>query len=170
MKVTYLFATLLFLASCSETGKKTTEENTETTETNGDSDLAPEKSAEDWLMKAVPEFFDNLDSDLSRIATPEYAEYKTDAMDVIYGEFTIPLFEEKWKGKYDVSEKAVGQGFLIDAQDYVKIEITSCDFIKKDGDRMVFKTTIEDKTMKLKVKREIYITEYNGEFRICDVR
>jgi len=158
------FALLILITACSPSNEKTESESQEGKTSISSTD------AKDWLMKVIPAFFESTEMDLTTIATPEYAEYKSDAMNILYGDLTIPMFEKKWKGKYDVSDDAVGKAFLIDAQDYVKIEVDKCELIEENEKQTTFNVVLVDKAMKMEVKRTIEVVPFEGSFRISNVK
>jgi len=157
------FILLLVMVSCNTASPDNEELKSENTGGN-------EQAAKDWLMKAIPDFFESTEMDLNTIATPEYAEYKSDAMNILYGELTIPMFEQKWKGKFDVSDNAVGKAFLIDGEDYVKIEVVSCELISTSEKGWKFSTKLIDKAMNMEVARQIDVIPFADAYRISDVK
>lgn len=162
--VKFLFATLLLLTACSSKSNSTiTNEKSNSTQQEV---AISEKEVKEWLITAIEDYFANDETDFETIATKEFSEYVSDAINIQYDGLSHEEFAAKWKGKYEITEDKIPQGFLIEVQDYEKIEVEQCDFIKKSGENWIFRTTLVDKTMKSKITQDIEVTSYNSEFRI----
>lgn len=102
--------------------------------------------AKKWLVKAIENFFKQESADMSSITTKSYNDYKTDAMNIdmdTEGSLTLEQFNKKWKKKYDV-KYAGYDGFLISAQDWVKIVVSKCELISAKGNVYIFQVIIKD--------------------------
>ena len=154
----------IFIASCQNTEEK---QEIEQPKVNT-AFLAQADSAKNWLVPTVEKFFNENHSEILEICTPEYEEYKMDAIQVDYdGGMTIEQFQKKWKGKYNTNNDEIGKSFLLAVQDYGKIKFKSCELASDST--LVFDTAIEDSEFKAVHKRKITVVKRDGKFLINDV-
>jgi hypothetical protein len=166
LKFKLFFTSLLLLTACSSESKPTS--TTEISQVQQEV-VIPEKLVKEWLITAIEDYFATDETDMEAIATKEYSEYCSDAINIQYDGLTYEEFAAKWEGKYEIAEDKIPQGFLIEVQDYNKIEVEQCVFIKKIGENWVFRTTLLDKAMKLVATQDIRVTLNGSDFRISDV-
>lgn len=129
--------------------------------------------AKEWLFKAIEKYFsENEMNTLESITTESYAEYKIDAMNLAFEHgLSQAEFERKWKGKYDVSQDAFDKGFLIDAQDYGKIIVEKCNYLRNVGtDGCVFQLVLYDELFESKYKTDVTVVIYEGSWAIGNVK
>jgi hypothetical protein len=134
----------------------------------GDQD---QENAKKWLIKAIETNFNQETFKMSDITTKNYAEYKSDAINIEYDNgLTQETFEKKWKNKFDT--KYVGtEAFLIPTQDYGKIKVMSCKFLSLTKDKAyIFETVVRDLTYKQSYKRDIKVIQSGKSFLIADVK
>jgi hypothetical protein len=127
--------------------------------------------AKKWLVTAIENFFKQESADMSSITTKSYNEYKSDAMNIDMGEesLTLEQFNKKWKKKYDVKHAGY-DGFLISAQDWVKIVVSKCELSSAKGNVYIFQVIIKDTQYKAIYKRDIKVIESGKSFLIDDVK
>ncbi|WP_407404068.1 hypothetical protein [Chryseobacterium sp.] len=170
---------LLLMISC-EKGKVTepskvvnsiAEEVSSKTRDNRDAE-----SAKDWLTKAIFNQYNspnNLgEENWKKITTPEYYSYKIDAMNVdmdVEGSLSEKEFEGKWKNKFNPKKAGVGLGFLIDAQDWDKIEMTKCDLLSEGNNSFLFDVNLLDTGFKANYPIQIKVSKKDFQFLIADV-
>lgn len=160
------FTSLLLLTACSSERKPT---STAESSKIPQEVVIPEKLVKEWLITAIEDYFANDETDFETIATKEFSEYVSDAINIQYDGLTYEEFAAKWKGKYEFAEDKIPQGFLIEVQDYEKIEVEQCDFIKKSGENWIFRTTLVDKAMKITVTQDVHVSQNSDVYRISDV-
>lgn len=127
-----------------------------------------------WLKQNVEAYFKNEDVDkIQDITTPDYYEYKLDAINVdmlVDGSLTEEQFQKKWGSKYDTKYVGLNQGFLISGQDWGSIVVSTCDVIKEDEKSITLKSVISDCEYQTDYHREIVLEKANNSFKIKDVR
>jgi hypothetical protein len=127
------------------------------------------EAAKKWLLKAIDQFFKET-VEMENITTKTYSEYKSDAMNIeMDGGMTLAAFEKKWNGKFNT--KRVGyDGFLISAQDWNKISVTSCLLMNTTKDNgFLFRVVLKDVVSKEIFKRDIKVIPSGKSFLIADV-
>jgi predicted nucleotide-binding protein (sugar kinase/HSP70/actin superfamily) len=127
------------------------------------------EAAKKWLLKAIDQFFKET-VEMDNITTKTYSEYKSDAMNIeMDGGMTLAAFEKKWNGKFNT--KRVGyDGFLISAQDWNKISVTSCLLMNTTKDNgFLFRVVLKDVVSKEIFKRDIKVIPSGKSFLIADV-
>ena len=91
--------------------------------------------AEKWLTTTIKDYFAEFPpKHLREISTERYAEYKQDAICVVYecdNSLTREQFNQKWDNIYDTTYAGIGEGFLIDQQDWENIEVSKCVLISQ---------------------------------------
>jgi hypothetical protein len=135
------------------------------------------EDAKTWLVKSIEnEFadprFESEDQDKRpSIYTPQYEEYKTDAISIDYdGGMTEEQFKAKWSKKYDTKLAGIGNGFLISSQDWGKVKVTSCNLKNENtNDTLVFDVILEDLEFKGKFKRDIKVIKNGSSYLIDDI-
>ncbi len=131
--------------------------------------------AKDWLIFTIEEFFeqDSLQH-FKEITTEQYAEYKQDALCVVYdcnNSLTEEQFEQKWNGVYDTSYAGFGKSFLIGQQDWGQISMSKCELTSQPEESIfVFDTVVEDTIFKQTYSIEIVVEETRSGFKIDDVK
>lgn len=132
-----------------------------------------------WLIKAIESGLNEPDVKISykkikAVLTSQYDSYKNDAMALEYDapgspQMTPEKFRKKWSGKYNVRFAGKG-GFLISAQDYGKIKVTNCAFIRESAPGTYwFKVKIEDLTYKAVFDRDVKVIKAGPGFLIDDI-
>ncbi|MFH7019255.1 hypothetical protein [Flavobacterium sp. FlaQc-47] len=132
-------------------------------------DFNDDEAAKKWLLKAIDQFFKET-VEMENITTKAYNEYKLDAMNIdMESGMTLPAFEKKWKSKFNT--KRVGyDGFLISAQDWNKISVTSCLLMNTTKDNgCLFRVVLKDVVSKEVFKRDIKVIPSGKSFLIADV-
>lgn len=181
MNTSYLYLLLiLILTACShapDTPQETNVDRDETpisTETSNLVEDAPAdeqaERAEEWLKKALINYFAQEINDWSTIMTETFREYKGDMMNATYTH-GIPLdsLKRKWSYKYEVSKEKTLDGFLINAQDYINIVIDSCALVSSSDDgKYVFKIVLYDTGFDSYSESDLTVIEYRGSFAIDD--
>lgn len=126
----------------------------------------------DWLVKNIEGYFKNMDLQMIAITTPEYNEFKTDALNAelgMPGSLTKEEFIQKWTGKYDLSREDIYNAFLIPAQDFGRIKVTNCEYKNSEGDTLVYDVNISDVEFKADYKSIIKLVPVEKGFLIADV-
>ncbi|CAI8938803.1 hypothetical protein [Chryseobacterium sp. IT-36CA2] len=134
------------------------------------------EDAKKWLEKSIVDYFKadigNGEKNLQKITTKDYFDYKMDATNVdldVDGSLTEKEFQDKWKSKFDTGKAGVGIGFLISAQDWVNIEVESCDLKSSSKNEYVFNVVLRDDGFKAHYPSVIKVIKENGSFLIADV-
>lgn len=129
-----------------------------------------------WLTNVILDYLnsDDLKADYNnmRLAlTDDYFEYKQDAIGLEYGdEMTEDEFHQKWKTKYDTKYVTKG-GYFVSSQDYGKIEIDKCNFVKVIGDSgQVYHVVMRDLHWNTDYVRDFTIIKQGNKFLIDDVK
>lgn len=178
-----IIASLFLIIACKE-GKKEntiiTEPKTEQIKEKVASSTTPESNdaeeAQKWLKKSIVDYFKadlvKQDKGMQKMTTKDYYDYKTDATNVdldVDGSLTEQEFKDKWKGKFDTSKAGLGIGFLIPAQDWINIEVESCDLKSSSKDEYTFNIVLRDDGFKAKYPSVVKVIKENGSFLIADV-
>jgi len=124
-----------------------------------------------WLTEVIETHLNEGGYPMEDICTPAYYEYKLDAVQVGYdGGLTGEEFNKKWSDKYNVKYAGLGTGFLISAQDWNKIKVTSCT-PKSDSETLslLLKVTMVDIELKDSFQRDIKIVPVGKAYLIDDV-
>ena len=130
-------------------------------------------NAKDWLTSAIKDYFD-VDSirHFRDFTTDRYAEYKQDAICVVYdcdNSLTVEQFEQKWSKIYDISY--AGESFLIGQQDHGIVVMPKCELISQENNEIyIFDTVITDTYGGLTYSIEITVVKTKGGFKIDDVK
>ena len=174
-----IIASLFLIIACKEEKKETNnaaepQQVQEKVVLNNASNEA--EDAKKWLEKSIVNYFKaDLGSEaieMQKITTKDYFDYKTDAMNVdldVDGSLTEKEFQNKWKSKFDTDKAGVGVGFLINAQDWINIEVGSCDLKSSSKDEYTFDVVLRDDGAKAKYPSVIKVVKENGSFLIADV-
>lgn len=131
--------------------------------------------AENWLKTAIEDYFAEFPpKPLTEITSGQYAEYKQDAICVIYdceNSLTKEQFEKKWGNIYEIEFAGYGEGFLIEQQDWDKIVVTECRLLKQPKEGIfIFETVLTDTGLKLTNSNEITVVLTANGFKIDDVK
>jgi len=130
--------------------------------------------AKNWLTKSILDFFDGTNSDMQKITTPQYYEFKMDAMNVdleTEGSLSAVEFRNKWQDKYDLNIHPTQTGFLISGQDWgtIKIGHISVKNVNNSYKSITFSTLIRDKELEIDYNRDIIVVENESKYLIADV-
>jgi len=173
-----IIASLFLMAACQEEKKKEAVINQESLPKEMAATNKPNESedAKKWLEKSIKNYFkedlESLDKEMQEITTKDYYEYKTDAMNVdmdVNGSLTLKEFQDKWKGKFDTGKAGIDSGFLISGQDWINIEVRSCDLTSSSDNNYVFNVVLADDGFKAKYSRQIKVIKTDNKFLIADV-
>jgi len=130
------------------------------------------QQAEKWLKSAIEAYFNQELNDWSFMTTAEYNEYKIDMINSVYVHgIELDSLRKKWSFKYEVTEKRIGVGFLIGAQDYSNIVIKTCNLLssnEKGG--YFFKLILCDTDYDQCYESDVTIVEYEGSYAIDNVK
>ncbi len=130
--------------------------------------------AQEWLTKTIIEYFDQPSSHFQEITTQQYAEYKQDAICVVYdcnNSITPEQFKVKWDGIYETKFAGIGEGFLIDQQDWGKIVVLKCEIVSQPKPGIfILHTIISDTMFELTHCKEIKVVRTEIGFKIDDVK
>lgn len=170
-----IIASLFMIIACKEEKKEIkTQQIKEKAVLNNESNEA--EAAKKWLEKSIVDYFKadigNGEKNLQKITTKDYFDYKTDAMNVdldVDGSLTEKEFKEKWKSKFDTRKAGMGIGFLIPSQDWINIEVDSCDLKSSSKDEYIFNVVLRDDGFKAYYPSVIKVVKENGSFLIADV-
>lgn len=140
--------------------------------------LATDQEASDakkWLLSTIKEFYDqNSLQHFRDITTERYAEYKQDAICVVYdcdSSLTEEQFEQKWSDIYDISYAGLGESFLTGQQDWGNIVMSKCELSSEpEQGTFILDTIVEDTMFELTYSIEITVVQTGGGFKINDVK
>lgn len=132
------------------------------------------EAANTWLKAAIIKYFKTEENQMAEITTPEYYEFKMDAINVdleIDSVLTQSEFEQKWKDKFDLKTHQINIGFLISGQDWGNIQVEKSELIEenKDAKTYLFHVIIKDLDFKDTYDRDIKVVDKDGKFLIADV-
>lgn len=173
-----IIASLFLIISCKEKKEVKTAVELPRTEEKAvqDNESNEAENAKKWLEKSIVDYFKadigNEEKNLQKITTKDYFDYKTDAMNVdldVDGSLTEKEFQDKWKSKFNTNKAGIGVGFLISAQDWINIEVGSCDLQSSSKDEYVFNVVLRDDGFKAQYPSVIKVVKENGSFLIADV-
>lgn len=174
-----IIASLFLIIGCKEEKKeiKTVTEPQQTEEKALQDNQSNEaEDAKKWLERSIVDYFKADigigEKNLQKITTKDYFDYKTDATNVdldVDGSLTEKEFQNKWKSKFDTSKAGIGIGFLIPAQDWINIEVESCDLKSSTKDGYIFNVVLRDDGYKAHYPSVIKVIKENGSFLIADV-
>jgi len=174
-----IIASLFLIIACKEEKEeiKTTVESPQIEEKviqNNQSNEA--EAAKKWLGKSIVDYFKadigNGEKNLQKITTKDYFDYKMDAMNVdldVDGSLTQKEFQDKWKSKFDTAKAGIGIGFLIPSQDWINIEVESCDLKSSSKDEYIFNVVLRDDGFKAHYPSVVKVVKESGSFLIADV-
>jgi len=172
MKRLFLFVAIASaLASCSG-GSSSAGKNAR------DHNLADTVKVKKWLIGVIENYTNGQDpkasfKKLKQSLTTDYYHYKQDALNLEYDNgntsLTEEAFKKKWQDKYNIKFAGSG-GFIISAQDNGKVKVTTCNFIKNEGQNAaLYKVVIDDLDFKTKFNRDIKVIVQNGKLLIDDI-
>lgn len=128
------------------------------------SEEKPHEKIREWLIESI----ENQRS-MEEICTPLYAEFKSDAMGVDFdGGLSKEEFQKKWGETYNL-ELTNNESFMIGLQDFVKIKVSSADFLKETDNGVWFKLTISELYFNKTIYREVRIISKDNQFFIDEV-
>ncbi len=175
-----IIACLLVIVACKEEKKElisktgTEPQVKENTVSENTKDDSPE--AQKWLKENIKAYFKtdlgSMDKAMQKMTTKDYYEYKTDAMNIdmdVDGSLTEKEFQDKWKSKFDTEKAGAGSGFLISGQDWMNVEVESCELESSSKDSYLFNAVLNDDGLKAKYQRKIKVIKEDGKFLIADV-
>lgn len=186
MKIIYSFILLLLLISCQQSNEQKIAlyktENTPNKIENQPQKLLTNESnlqinttkSKEWLKNVILDYFKSSSGDMQPITTQQYYEFKMDAINVnmeTEGSLNEEEFKQKWGKKYNLDLHPIQTGFLISGQDWGKIIVKDIKVLKFDASAniVVFKLVIRDDEFQVEYHRDIFVTEENGKYLICDI-
>jgi len=131
--------------------------------------------AKQWLTATITDYF-NVDttSHFRDITTKRYAEYKQDAINLVYdtpNSLTEAQFNQKWGDVYDTSYAGIGESFLLGQQDHGVVVISKCHLTSQTNNKnFIFDTIISDTLFELTYSIEITVVQTKDGFKINDVK
>lgn len=166
----FVFVMVICSFSCKNTSTPKTE-LAEVTEKAIAVDSSYSAEGKIWLKEVIESHFDHESYALEDICTPEYFQFKSDAVNVGYdGGLSEEEFIGKWKGKFDTQHAGIGLGFFISGQDWGKIEVTQCTPIEsKIPETYVYDVIIDDTQFKAKYHRIFTLIQIGKAFQISNV-
>lgn len=171
MKQTFLFLTSVFLISChSKSDYEGLNEMQSRMPEIHNTDLT--LKGEKWLVESIEGHFANDNPKMIMMTTPEYYEFKLDALNLNLGlseSLTQESFEKKWSEKYNLNREDVYSPFLISAQDFGEIKVKKCEFKKHESDTLVYEVEISDVKFNVDYASEIKILPTDNGYLIADV-
>lgn len=131
-------------------------------------------AAKTWLTEAIIQFFDGTNSDMQKLTTATYYEFKMDAMNVeleIDGSLSEEEFRKKWQHKYDLNIHPTQTGFLISGQDWgnIKVAQITVKSVNSTDRSITFRTLIRDEKFNIDYDRDIIVVKNEGRYLISDV-
>lgn len=139
-------------------------ENVAPLENDGQKD---ELAAKDWLEQNINLFFQDKTT-IEKICTKQYASFKKDGWSMSEGDMSEKKFNDKWGSIYKLDLFCSDCGFLIDGQDYGKIN-TEATLKNKTDDGYWFSVLIKDPDFKVTYKRDIRIVKNGSSFLIDEI-
>lgn len=130
-------------------------------------------NAQVWLTKTINEYFAGGSIHYKSITTEKYAEYKQDALGLVYGpgDMSEEQFEKKWGDIYDTSYAGIGESFLTGQQDNGKVVMSKCELTSQpESGTFIFDTEVEDTMFELTYSIEITVKRTQDGFKIDDVK
>jgi hypothetical protein len=124
-----------------------------------------------WLEKSIVGHFSNDNPPMIMMTTPEYYEFKIDALNAdlgLPGSITKEEFTAKWKEKFDLTRQDIFDGYLIPAQDFGKIKVGSLNFDSHKGDTLIYNVEINDTEFNANYKSIIHLIPVEKGFLIAD--
>lgn len=173
MKKVFLVFLVLSFFSCAEKEKTNTPSKFSYVKNQNVDKVTGVENAQKWLTKTLTDYFKVEKPDASLITTPEYYEYKDDAINIdldVEGALSKNQFEEKWGKVFDIKYVGLNTGFFIDGQDFGEIVVQKCDPIKVTDAYYWFNVVLEDKQFKQSYEREIKVVKSDDSFLIADVK
>lgn len=170
MKHLYLFLMLTWLISCQNNEK---EEITAQPQEQVSPEEIQQKAekAKKWLVSSIEGHFANGTPPMIMMTTPEYYEFKTDALNArigLPGNITKEEFTAKWKEKFDMNRPDIFNGYLIPTHDFGRVKVKSCEFDKLQNDTLFFNVQISDVEYKTDFNSVIKLKEAEKDFLIAD--
>lgn len=160
---------LAILFSCQSSNHKTEKGKQDST-----SVASAKTDACTWLKQNVETFFNSDDqSIMETMTTDDYFDYKMDAINLdldVDGSLTEDEFKKKWSSKFNTDYAGKGVGFLISAQDWGSIQVSTCDVIHEDANSITLKSIISDCEFQTDYHREITLLKEKNSFKIKDVK
>ena len=177
MKYVYIVVLTTTLYACQQTNKTANQLNSHTTtdratitNTSIDTTLAKE-----WLVSTITNLFSSDEVKMEEVTTPQYAEFKNDALNVdleLDSSLTLEQFNAKWGKIYNIQTHPIQTGFLISGQDWGKIYVESISVKETDSsepNKVLFQVVITDKEFQVKYNRDIEVIEDQNKYLIADV-
>ncbi|MGN5953602.1 hypothetical protein ACP6L2_03200 [Sphingobacterium lactis] len=162
----FILATLF---SCQQSSHKTEKVHQDST-----SATTAKTDACNWMKKNVEGYFNSDDqSIMETMTTADYFDYKMDAINLdldVDGSLSEDEFKKKWSSKFNTDYAGKGVGFLISAQDWGSIQVSTCDVIHEDASSITLKSIISDCEFQTDYHREITLLKENNSFKIKDVK
>jgi hypothetical protein len=123
--------------------------------------------AQEWLETNIETYFKKTPEDFKYLCTPEYYEYKSDAIQVGYdGGLEDEAFIKKWSPKFNTKLSGMGLGFMISGQDFGKIQVTS---VTPTDTSLFYNVVIDDVAFRTTYHRKIKLVPAENSFLIADI-
>ncbi|PJJ59066.1 hypothetical protein [Hymenobacter chitinivorans] len=134
-----------------------------------------------WLVASIDTNFSNEaqerrntdPQDPTSIYTPQYVEYKLDAIQLEFAEEedAEQKFQQKWSGRYNPQLVGNGTFLFVQGQDYGKVRVTGCKFKERTKDQgLLFTVTTKDDTYHTQETGDIKVISTPQGYKIDDVR
>lgn len=125
-----------------------------------------------WIKQNLENYFAQYPNiPESTFCTPTYIAYKNDALLVdMDGGLTVPQFRQKWSTKFKTKYAGMSAGYFISGTDFGKINVTSCQFLKKDKSGTWWKVVIRDEDYQINYQRDILLIQEKETFKIADIK
>jgi len=182
-KITSLLLVLFIMASCKKRENTVGNTNIPIVEKQAEVDTEKQKEqkqaeidAQQWLVMSIENYFNqdnNLDKTMELMTTPDYYQYKNDAINVdmdVDGSLTLKEFQKKWQNKFDVKTTNFNSGFLISGQDWDHISVEKCTLESSSVNDFIFNVIILDNGFKTRYPRKIKVVKTGNQFLIADVK
>jgi len=176
----FYIISVCFLFACQQPSKSSDSKNisnysdNNSQQPNFQKDELDTIAAKNWLKKVIIEHFDGTNSDMKEITTPEYYEFKMDAMNVdldTEGSLTKDEFQKKWHKIYKPNVHPLQTGFLISGQDWgnISVQESIVKNVDKTNRTITFHTVIRDDEFGISYNRDIVIIHNEQQYLIADV-
>ncbi|UOQ55249.1 hypothetical protein [Hymenobacter cellulosivorans] len=137
--------------------------------------------ARQWLIASIDTNFTNEDQerrntdpdDSTSIFTPQYVQYKLDALQLEFAEEenAEQKFQQKWSGRYNPQLVGNGGFLLVQGQDFGKVKVIRCRFKERTSDQgLLFTVTTKDFTYNAEASGDFKVIRTPQGYKIDDVR
>jgi len=131
-----------------------------------------EIKGKEWLTKSIEGHFANDNPKMIMMTTPNYYEFKLDALNLELGlpeSISKEEFTKKWSERFDLTKPDIYNAFLIPVQDFGKIKVNACEFIKNENDTLIYNVEMSDLQFNTNYKSTIKIVPAEKGFLVADV-